>query len=262
MSNLHTNDVPMENDDADSTASGPLSGPMPDIICPCNGCTKKRQAAKLALAAAKGKGHGKGSGSGEPEAAPSAGTVASPEHSPEDEEECEDGLTETEEDKESARQSGELIRMDAGLRLRVWMTTYEMSQLKNHMGKHFKDGQLELAVSCFGEPGSRAATKNIYMKYMEGIFFNYSPGEACSSILVDFTMSKSLLLSSRALQSNRPSVDDKAACFCLPRTALMPAGCAHRHIPVGTTPLSAKKAPWYCSQCSMCLRCWKSFGST
>ena len=188
--------------------------------------------------------------------------MASPEHSPEDEEECEDGLTETEEDKESARQSGELIRMDAGLRLRVWMTTYEMSQLKNHMGKHFKDGQLELAVSCFGEPGSRAATKNIYMKYMEGICFNYSPGEACSSILVDFTMSKSLLLSSRALQSNRPSVDDKAACFCLPRTALMPAGCAHRHIPVGTTPLSAKKAPWYCSQCSMCLRCWKSFGST
>ena len=69
MSNLHTNDVPMENDDADSTASGPLSGPMPDIICPCNDCTKKRQAAKLALAAAKGKGHGKGSGSGEPEAA-------------------------------------------------------------------------------------------------------------------------------------------------------------------------------------------------
>lgn len=257
---MNNTDVAMD-DDADSTASGPLTGPMPTINCPCKDCTNKRQAAKLSLAAAKGKGDGKGTGSGEPEAAPSAGTVASPEHSPE-EEECEDGFTETEEDRESARQSGELITMDAGLRLRVWMTTYEMSQLKNHMGKHFKDGQLELALSCFGEPGSRAATKNIYMKYMEGILFNYSPGEACSTILVDFTLSKSLLLSSRALQSNRPSVDDKAACFCLPRTALMPAGCAHRHIPVGTSPLSAKKAPWYCSQCSMCLRCWKSFGST
>ena len=257
---MSNTDVAMD-DDADSTASGPLTGPMPTIHCPCKDCTNKRQAAKLSLAAAKGKGDGKGTGSGEPEAAPSAGTVASPEHSPE-EEECEDGFTETEEDRESARQSGELITMDAGLRLRVWMTTYEMSQLKNHMGKHFKDGQLELALSCFGEPGSRAATKNIYMKYMEGILFNYSPGEACSTILVDFTLSKSLLLSSRALQSNRPSVDDKAACFCLPRTALMPAGCAHRHIPVGTSPLSAKKAPWYCSQCSMCLRCWKSFGST
>lgn len=258
MSTLHTNDVTMD-DDADSTASGPLTGHMPEIFCPCKDCTNKRQAAKLSLAASKG--HGKGSGSGEPEAAPCPVTVVSPENSPEDEE-YEDDFAETEEDKESARQSGELIRMDAGLRLRVWLTTYERSQLKNKMEKHFKDGQLELAISCFGEPGSRAATKNIYMKYMEGIMFNYSPGEACSTILVDFTLSKSLLLSSRALQPNRPSMDDKDACFCLPRSALMPAGCVHRHIPVGSTPLSAKKTPWYCSQCSLCLRCWKSFGST
>lgn len=137
-----------------------------------------------------------------------------------------------------------------------------MTQLKNRMGEHFKDGQLELAITCYGQPSSRAATKNIYLKYMEDIKFNYFTGDACSSILVDFTLCKSLLLSSRAMQANRPAVGDKDACYCLPRTAIMPAGCSHRHIPVGTCPLSAKKVPWYCSECSLCLRCWKSLGST
>ena len=160
-------------------------------------------------------------------------------------------------------QSNTLLSLDAGLRVRVPLTTMEGDKLKGRMGHHFSDGQVALAITCFGHPDGRAATKNLWRKEMEIQKFNWEHNEGCSTILPDFTMAKSLLLSPRALQGGRPEVTSESACFCLPRTAIMPAGCYHRHTAVGSTPLSSKKdSPWYCSQCSICLRCSKKLGST
>ena len=160
-------------------------------------------------------------------------------------------------------QSNTLLSLDAGLRVRVPLTTMEGDKLKERMGQYFSDGQVALALSCFGHPDGRAATKNLWRKEMEIQQFNWRHNEACSTVLPDFTLAKSLLLSSRAMQGGRPEVTSEAACFCLPRTAIMPAGCYHRQTAVGSTPVSSKKgSPWYCTQCSICLRCNKKLGST
>ena len=114
-------------------------------------------------------------------------------------------------------QSNTLLSLDAGLRVRVPLTTMEGDKLKERMGHHFSDGQVALAITCFGHPDGRAATKNLWRKEMEIQKFNWEHNEGCSTILPDFTMAKSLLLSSRALQGGRPEVTSESACFCLPR---------------------------------------------
>ena len=160
-------------------------------------------------------------------------------------------------------QSERLFALDSSLRVRVPFTSIECDKLRGRVGPHFSDGQVSLAIACIGLPDGRAATKNLWAKELELQGLKWMAGEACSTLTCDFTLAKSLLLSSRALQSDRPEVTSPETCFCLTRTALMPAGCFHKRIGVGTTPISSKKtSPWYCSQCSICLRCLKTFGSS
>ena len=205
------------------------------VMCPCEACTGFRQKHKI-----------KGTSLEE--------EVSSP--SPSDGEESEPEYVA----QERSRQHGQLVSLDSQLRMKVYLTTMETGYLEEIMKRHCHEGQVELALKLFGKAESRAVTKQLWGKYMQVINYNYNPAEATSTIMVDFTMAKSLLLSSRALLTNKAAAGSDEACYCLPRTSLMPAGCHHRKINVGATPLSSKKDPWYCSICSMCLRCYKLLG--
>lgn len=209
----------------------PKPCPKDEVMCPCEFCTKKRQKAKVE--------------------GTSLEDVSSPSLSDEGESEPEHVA------REKRTQHGQLIALDSQMRMKVSLTTIEADALQEIMKKHCHEGEVELAIRLFGQPESRAATKKLWLKYMDVINFNYHAAEATSTIMVDFTLAKSLLLSSRALLPNKPDPGCAEACYCLPRTSLMPGGCHHRRINVGSTPLSSKKDPWHCSVRSMCLRCYK-----
>ena len=160
-----------------------------------------------------------------------------------------------------SEQSSYLLGLDQQYRKRVILTPLEHDNLEERMCKYFSEGQVSLALTCFGHPDGREATKNLWVKEMEIQQLNWCHGEGCCILTSDWTLAKSLLLSSRALQDNRPEVTSETACFCFPRTAILPAGCHHRPIAVGNIPFSCTRVPWYCTQCSYCLRCGKKLGS-
>ena len=157
-------------------------------------------------------------------------------------------------DPEEKGQSQKLWGAESCMRCRVYLTTIEKHDLEHHLQTQFTKGQVELALACFGKPEGRACTKLLWEHTVKKV--GWEKGEACSSILYDFSLAKSLLLSSRAVQDK----DIENACFCFPRTSIMPAGCFHKAVAVGQSPQSSKTKAWHCSQCSVCLRCSKSFG--
>ena len=158
--------------------------------------------------------------------------------------------------REEMRQRDQLYQSEVIARKRMYMTTMEKHQLEDLLKKKYQHGQPEIVLNLFGKPEGRAMTKQIYMEIVQTQ--NYSHPEAFSIILPDFTIAKSLLLSSRALQPAPPAGQE---CYCFPRTALLPNGCFHRKVAQGQVPLPSKKSsPWYCSVCSLCMRCNKNFG--
>ena len=164
-----------------------------------------------------------------------------------------DGLSEVS-DPEEKDQAQRLWGAESCLRCRVYLTTIEKHDLETRLQTEFTKGQVELALACFGKPEGRACTKLLWEHTVKKC--GWHKGEACSSILYDFSLAKSLLLSSRAVQEK----DIENPCFCFPRTSIMPGGCYHKPVAVGQSPQSSKNKAWHCSECSVCLRCSKSFG--
>ena len=135
------------------------------------------------------------------------------------------------------------------------MTTGEKHEIESRFSKHFSSGEVQLATVSFGKPNGRACTKLLWQHMVKSHECGWHHNEALSSIMPSFTIAKSLLLSSRAMQQK---VEDGDGCYCFPRTSIMPAGCAHYPVALGKAPSSSKSKPFHCSQCSRCLRCDKS----
>ena len=151
-----------------------------------------------------------------------------------------------------------LWKAESNMRFRLYLTTMEKHDLEEKLKPKFLQGQVELALACFGKPESRECTKQIWQTMIEHAGLIWEHNEACSSIIYDFSLAKSLLLSSRALQKK----DVENPCFCFPRTSIMPGGCFHNRVALGQVPHSSRAKPWYCSLCSICVRCNKSFDCT
>ena len=157
---------------------------------------------------------------------------------------------------EERRQRDQLYQSEVIARKRMYMTTMEKHQLEAVLKRKYDSGQPEIVLSLFGKPDGRAMTKQVYNDMVQTQ--NYSHSEGFSIILEDFTIAKSLLLSSRAVQPAPPAGQE---CYCFPRTAILPSGCYHRKVAQGQVPLPSKKtSPWHCSVCSQCLRCGQNFG--
>lgn len=152
-----------------------------------------------------------------------------------------------------ATQRRNLWRLESSMRMLVYMTTQERHEIETRFKDRFSSGEVELAIVNFGKPRGRACTKLLWQNVVKGQGVGWNHNEALSSIMPSFSIAKSLLLSSRAMQEK-----GEDGCYCFPRTAIMPAGCYHYQVAVGMAPSSSKSKPFHCSVCSICLRCGKS----
>lgn len=159
-------------------------------------------------------------------------------------------------DDEERRQRDSLYQLECAARKRMYMTTMEKHQLEDVLKRKYDSGQPELVLNLFGRPEGRAVTKQVYCDMVQTQRYSHSQG--ISIIVQEFTLAKSLLLSSRAMQPTPPAGQE---CYCFPRTAILPSGCYHRLVSQGQVPLPSKKtSPWHCSVCSQCFRCGQNFG--
>ena len=161
-------------------------------------------------------------------------------------------------EENSRLQSQKLWAAETNMRMMVNLTAIEKEELLKRFQTLYPQGEMVLVANLFGRPDTRAMTKMVYQRVLHDMGGHWDRGEAFSSILCDFTLGKSLLLSGRAAGNNVPEGQDP--CYCFPRTSLMPLGCVHKPVALGETPWSSKRQPWHCSQCSLCLRCWRNFG--
>ena len=152
-----------------------------------------------------------------------------------------------------AIQRRNLWSLESSMRMLVYMTTGEKHEIESRFSSYFSSGEVELAIVNFGKPRGRACTKLLWQQVLKDKMVGWEHNEALSSIMPCFSIAKSLLLSSRAMQEK-----GEDGCYCFPRTSIMPAGCFHYPVAVGKAPSSSKSKPFHCSQCSRCLRCNKS----
>ena len=160
-------------------------------------------------------------------------------------------------EEEESRQRSQLFAAENHVRMCMNLTSMEKHQLQNLMQHHFSSGEPEVVLACFGKPAGRAMTKQVYSTIVQSKCSGYTHSEAFSILMSDWSLGKSLLLSSRAVQ---PAPAPGEECYCIPRTSFLPKGCYHKQLALGQAPHSSKTKPWHCSQCSLCLRCHKNFG--
>ena len=93
----------------------------------------------------------------------------------------------------------------------MYMTTMEKHQLEDVLKRKYDSGQPELVLNLFGRPEGRAVTKQVYCDMVQTQRYSHSQG--ISIIVQEFTLAKSLLLSSRAMQPTPPQLDRNAIVF-------------------------------------------------
>lgn len=167
----------------------------------------------------------------------------------------------SDDERRETEQRDELYAAESKLRKRSLITSYEKSTLEEFLKQHYHEGEAELVLATFGKPSGRAMTKQVYSELIRKLRGGYHHGEAFSIILPDWSLAKSLLLSSRNMLQNDPGTPENPdPCYCFPRTAILPVGCYHRAVALGEVPQPSKREPWLCSQCSVCIRCLRNFG--
>ena len=107
-------------------------------------------------------------------------------------------------DDEERRQRDSLYQLECAARKRMYMTTMEKHQLEDVLKRKYDSGQPELVLNLFGRPEGRAVTKQVYCDMVQT--------QGISIIVQEFTLAKSLLLSSRAMQPT-PQLDRNAIVF-------------------------------------------------
>ena len=168
---------------------------------------------------------------------------------------------------EAWRQLQQMQKIEKALRLRQSITTMEKDQIQALMkdGNKLEEGEAELALLLWGQKRGRAVTTVCYQAVLGEDPFPFTiwpVGSPSGQLTVAFSMAKSLLLSARQIHRDTPSAAgaEERKCFCFPKTALMPRGCAHHPCQFGVPPDPCKSIPFICAICAVCMRCHRSLG--
>lgn len=134
------------------------------------------------------------------------------------------------------------------------MLPLEEAELRGYKWPTLKD-QADMAKVMGNFGCVRGATQNgqrLLKTFVKGM--DFAPGDVVSVKTVAYTICKHLFLAQRK-KLNSDSHD--VHCHCLPKTALMPAGCKCHKV----TDLMAKADyGGFCQHCSYCCRCGGSLG--